>query len=153
MKLNSLGFGTKLLCVASECVHVCVHERQVEKDNVGYDQVLVSSSLILHHQISVHPTCLTTEEESPLGDGFSDNLQHLSSGNTLSSPCDLQALDCFLLKESENVWLWIVLGITGIYQGQNMQTSFVCLLYNTSVKSYWPKYKLLSAAAGSLHGA
>lgn len=67
MKLNSSGFWTKLLRVAGKCVHKDVHERQVERDNVGYEDVHVSSSLILQHQVCVQPTCLTTEEESPRG--------------------------------------------------------------------------------------
>lgn len=59
---------TKLLGV-SLCVllvNVCVCGRQVEEDNQGYSEVhvIISSFLILQHEVFVQQTCLTTEEEA-----------------------------------------------------------------------------------------
>lgn len=59
------------------CLQMCafVRGRQVEKDNVGYEEVhVISNSLIPQHNVSVQQTCLTLEEDAPWGNGFSDSL-------------------------------------------------------------------------------
>lgn len=61
------------VCCLQMCAFVC--GRQVEKDNMGYEEVhVISSSLIPQHNVSVQQTCLTIEEEAPRGNGFSDSL-------------------------------------------------------------------------------